>query len=295
HGLVVPAAHLEHLLKVEENDQLLPLDDARDVLGVHRHHVLGGRVDFGFVHFEDFRDAVHHHADGLVAQLGHDDPPLGGLLALLHAEALAQVDHGNDAAPEVDHALHILGGPGHPGDGGHADDLPHPVDVDAVHLIAERKHHQLLPAAPRPLAPGVLRRGAPPPALGALLPVAVSVDRVAVSANMVVLPLPCQIRHALLPSLPVSLNVFDHSASRRPLLLPHTLNLAINCRSRAAVSATAWAAFATSSLEAVVSSAAALTSSEEAAVSSEMAEMFSMAWLTCSLWAAISSVAAVFS
>src|SRR5690606_15607937 len=111
-GLFVPAG-VEERLQFEKDDQLVvSLDDARDVLGVDRRDKLRRGVDIGLVDLQHFGDAVDDHAHGLAPQLRDDDPPLIGNFALFHAKTLAQVDHRDHAAPQVDHALNVFGRPG---------------------------------------------------------------------------------------------------------------------------------------------------------------------------------------
>src|SRR4051794_11139341 len=95
------------------------------------------------VDVDDVGDAVDQQADGLAVQPDDDDDGLGARRPGRAAEALAQLDRGDDLATQVDQAGDRRRRQRHPGDALAAQDLLHVLDLHAVEVTVQPERGQL--------------------------------------------------------------------------------------------------------------------------------------------------------
>src|SRR5262245_3313200 len=95
------AVESQDLRQVHEDDEaLLELGDAPDVVRVDLHDLLGRRLDRGHRHLEHLRGAVHEQPDESLAQPDHHHPRLPLDRDLAQAQLPLQVDDRDDATAQ---------------------------------------------------------------------------------------------------------------------------------------------------------------------------------------------------
>src|SRR5690348_8735774 len=123
--------------EVNENDQpsLQLADPGQAVQAAFLYQSRRG-FNLGARNLEHLRGGIHHQAEQLAIDLGNQNAvPVTGLSGGF-AEALAQVNDGNDFAAQVNNAFQVVGRIGHGGNFRHADDFVHGGDGHAVGLAA---------------------------------------------------------------------------------------------------------------------------------------------------------------
>jgi hypothetical protein len=125
----------------QHHQAALELRDRLEVLAVAG--ALRGGLALRGVHGQHLADLVDHHADDQGLHLDDDDLGLLGTRSA-HPEPGAEVHHRDDPAAEVDDALDMERAPRDRPRGAVPDDLLHQRDRDAVLLLREGEHDQLV-------------------------------------------------------------------------------------------------------------------------------------------------------
>ena len=122
-----------------------PLVDLADPLHVFAFHLsqFRGRFEVSFRNAQNLGNFIHHEAQDLAVDLGHDDAGTFIVLARGYTHAPAQANHRDDLPAQVNDAIDKVRHVGHASEFAQPDDLLHLQNVEAEFLVTDFEADQL--------------------------------------------------------------------------------------------------------------------------------------------------------